>query len=85
MTTKIVIEQRLEFWRTVYEKYKAAYIALIDGGVKNYMIDDRSLTKWDLDEVEKQLEKAEQKIDELEGLLAGGGRRKTVGVVPRDW
>lgn len=80
-----IIKARLEYWEKVYEKYQKAYIELIEGNVKYYMIDDRQLTHQDLDVVAELLEKAEQKIDELEAMLSNAKPRKAVGIVPRDW
>lgn len=80
-----VINERLAFWREVYEKYKAAYVALIENGVKFYVIDDRQLTRYDIDVIEDMLEKAERKVDEYEALLAGQGPRKAFGVIPMGW
>jgi len=85
MKSKTVIKQRLAYWQSVYDKLMPAYIALIEGGVKSYMIDDRQLTRFDLPDLEARIEKAEEMIDELQSLLDGGGRRKAVGIVPRDW
>lgn len=82
---KDLILERLTYWRGVYEKLQKAYIALIEGGAKNYMIDDRSVTKWDLNKIAALMDDAEEKIDEYEALLAGSGRRKSVGVIIRDW
>lgn len=82
---KEVIAERLAYWKSTYEKLQTAYVALIEGGVKSYMIDDRQLSRWDLPEVEKLMEKAEAKINEYENLLAGKSRRKMFGVIPRDW
>lgn len=82
---KTVIQERLVYWQGVYEKYQEAYVALIEGGVKSYMIDDRNLTRFDLDTIARLMSEAEAKIDEYEALLDGGGRRKSVGVIIRDW
>ncbi|MBO4676835.1 MAG: hypothetical protein J5633_04750 [Oscillospiraceae bacterium] len=84
MQSKTVIKQRLDYWQSVYDKLMPAYIALIDGGVKSYMVDDRQLTRFDLPDLEKRIERAEEKIDELQGLLDGGRRRRAFGVVPMD-
>lgn len=85
MASKEIIEQRLEFWRGVYEKYQAAYIALIEGGVKYYMIDDRQLSRFEITDVQEMIEKAEKKIDEYEALLNGKRPRKAFAVIPREW
>ena len=61
-----------------------AQIALIEGGVKSYTIDDRTLTRFDLKALQDEIDTCEKKIDEYESLLNGGGRRKAVGIIPRD-
>lgn len=85
MTSKMEIRARLEFWRSALKALREAYLALLDGGVKSYKLKDRELTMLDLPSLMKEIKEAEQKVDELESLLAGGGRRKAVGVIPRDW
>lgn len=82
---KEIIEERLAFWKDVYEKYQKAYIALIEGGVKYYMIDDRQLSRFEITDVQEMIEKAEKKIDEYEALLNGRKARKAFAVVPREW
>lgn len=79
------IRARLEFEKSKLEKLRSEYLALLDGGVKEYRLDDRSLTKFDIDKLAKEIDAAEKKVDELTALLNGGGRRKAVGVIPRDW
>ncbi len=85
MTDKKDLSIRLNFWRSTYEKLTAAYIALVDGRVKSYTIDDRQLTRFDLDTLRDEIEEAEKKIDELTALLNGRRPRKAFGVIPRDW
>ncbi len=85
MASKTVIQTRLTYWQGVYEKLQEAYVALIEGGVKSYTIDDRQLTRLDAPDLLKQMETAEAKIDELEAALNGRAARKAVGIVPRDW
>ena len=31
------------------------------------------------------IDRLTKKLEELEAELAGGGRRKAVGIIPRDW
>lgn len=85
MVDRIVIRKRLSFWEGVHEKLQAAYIALVEGGVKSYMIDDRQLTRFDIPDLMRQIEEAEYKIDELTAALEGKRPRKAFGVLPRDW
>ena len=85
MANAVELRARLDFWQEVLKKLRKAYLALVDGGVKSYMIDDRQLTRFDLPALEKQIEEAEAKVDELEELLNGQRPRRAFGVIPRDW
>ena len=85
MADRKEIEVRLAFRKEALTKMRAAYLALIDGGVKSYTIDDRSLTKFDIPELYRNIKEAENEIDEMESVLRGGRRRKAFGIVPREW
>jgi hypothetical protein len=85
MPTKEEIRIRLEFWQAALQKLRAAYIALVDGGVQSYTIDNRSLTRFDLPSLLREIQQAERKVDELTALLTGRRPRKAFGVVPRNW
>ena len=85
MADKTVIRKRLTYWVGVYEKLQAAFVALVEGGVKSYMIDDRQLTRFDIPTLMQEMEEVEQKIDELTAALNGIRPRKAFGVIPRDW
>lgn len=76
---------RLEFWKSALTKLRAAYLALVDGGVKSYTIDDRQLTRFDLPSLKDEIEEAEKKVDELTALLSNKRPRKAFGIIPRDW
>lgn len=85
MANKETIRLRLETKKKALEAANAAYIALLSGQVKSYAIGSRSLTRFDLPDLESTISKLEKEIDGLEEVLRGGKRRKAVGVVPRDW
>lgn len=85
MASKIILEKRLTFRTKALEKLYDAYTALVDGGVKSYMIDDRQLTRFDLPALSEEIKTMESEIDALEAELAGKKRRKAFGVIPRDW
>ena len=85
MANAVELRARLDFWQEALKKLRKAYLALVDGGVKSYMIDDRQLTRFDLPALQKQIAEAEAKVDELENLLNGQRPRRAVGVLPRDW
>ena len=84
MKRETIIE-RLEYWREQLKKLMDAYTALVEGGVSKYEIDDRSLTRFNLLTLQKQIDNAEKKVDMYEAMLAGMRPRKTFGIVPRDW
>lgn len=85
MADKTELKARLEFRKKALEKLREAYLALLDGGVKAYRIDDRELTRFDLPDLKDEIEEMERKVDELESLLSARRPRKAFGVVPRDW
>lgn len=82
---KVELRARLEFRQKALSKLRKAYLALLDGGVKSYTIDDRQLTRFDLPELKNAIEQMEDEVDELEMQLKGRRPRKAFGVVPRDW
>lgn len=55
MASRIIIEKRLAFREAALEKLYDAYTALVDGGVKSYMIDDRQLTRFDLPALSEEI------------------------------
>lgn len=85
MTDATELKARLEFWKSALSKLRAAYLALVDGGVKSYTIDDRQLTRFDLPSLKDEIKEAEKKVDELTALLSNKRPRKAFGVIPRDW
>ena len=85
MATREELQQRLEYWKTTLGKLMDAYLALVEGQVKSYEIDDRQLTRLDLPSLKKAINDAEGTVDQYEDLLGGKKPRKIVAVVPRDW
>ena len=45
-----------EYYSSLVDKLMAAKLALVDGGVKSYTIDDRSLTRFDIDKLTEVLQ-----------------------------
>ena len=85
MADAVELRARLEFRRAALKKLRKAYLALVDGGVKSYALEDRQLTRFDLPALQKEIEAAEAKVDELENLLSGQQPRRAFGVLPMDW
>ena len=82
---KATFEKRLKYWQDTLGKLMDAYTYLLEGGVKSYTIDDRTLTKFDIPSIKRAINDAETKVSEYEALLNGMAPRKAFGVVPRDW
>ncbi len=85
MADKKELRARLEFWRSALEKLREAYLYLLDGGVKSYKLGNEELTRLDLTALQKRIEEAEKKVDELEALVNGGRTRRAFAVTPMDW
>lgn len=74
-----------EYYSALVDKLMKAKLALVDGGVKSYTIDDRSLTRFDIDKLTDELDDAIRKRDEYAAIMNGGTSRRAVGFIPRDW
>lgn len=85
MKQRTIIQKRLEFHQKALDKLQEAYLALVEGGVQSYTIDDRSLTRFDLPRLMEEIRQEERVVDELTSMLSGGSRRKAFGILPRDW
>lgn len=85
MADEVELRARRDFRQRALERLRDAYIKLVEGGVKSYMLDDRQLTKLDLPALKKEIKDLEGEIDELDKLLANARPRRAFGVIPRDW
>ena len=85
MTDKVEIRARLEFRKAALTQLREAYLALLDGGVKSYHIDNRQLTNFDLPDLKRAIEEMAKEIDELEALLQGRKSRRAFAAIPNDW
>ena len=84
MTTE-TIRKRLTYWEETYDYLTSCYQELIKGGVQSYEIDDRALTRFNIQNLRKAIQEAEQMIDKYENMLNGRKPRKIMAIVPRDW
>lgn len=85
MRDRKTLERRISFRKNALENLYKAYELLSAGTVKSYVIDDRELTRYDLNDISADIEKYENELDQLEAELAGCRPRKAVGIIPRDW
>ena len=85
MASKKELSERLAFRREALDAARTAYLALLNGQVKQYAIGSRNLTRLDLPQLKAEVDALEKEVDNLEAQLRGGTRRKAVAIVPRDW
>lgn len=85
MISKKYAKIMVEYYTALIAELTKAKLQLVQGGVKSYTIGDRSLTRFDLDKLGKEIEDAIRKRDEYAEILNGGTSRRAVGFVPRDW
>ena len=83
--TKAQAKVYYDYYCKLVDKLMEAKLALVGGGVKSYTIDDRSVTRFDLDKLTDELDDAIRKKEEYAAILNGGGQRRAVGFLPRDW
>lgn len=74
-----------EYYDKLIDKLTEAKLKLVDGGVKSYTIDDRSLTRFDMDKISAELDDAVNKRAMYKAIMNGKSPRKAVGVIPRDF
>ena len=76
-------ESRLDILKERLQLYITAEKQILDGA-QSYNIGSRSITRANLSEVRQMIENLEKEISYEESKLKGKGRRKAIGVIPRD-
>lgn len=86
-TTKrtTLLQKKITMREEALDKLYDAYIALVKGGVKSYMIDDRQLTRFDISALKDEISEMEEELDSLYGLADGARSRKAFAILPRDF
>ena len=82
---KEVIEKRIAVKEEMLDAAYTAYTELLKANVQRYVLGSRELTKLDLEKLGEEIRSLENEIEELQSLADGGGRRKAIAVIPRDW
>lgn len=85
MVRKKTAKAMYDYYTKLIDKLTDAKLKLLDGGVKSYTIDDRSLTRFDLDKLTAEIDDAVRKQAEYDAILNGRSPRKAFGIVPRDF
>ena len=74
---------RLEEYQRRLEMYYEAETAILSGA-QSYSIGSRNLTRANLADIREQIEYLIKKIETEQARMAGKGKMKVVGGVPRD-
>lgn len=77
-------KEKLQRKRNRLEMYYKAEEAIL-GGAQSYSLGSRSLTRANLAEIRKIIDKLEDEIEQLEAVASGRKTRRTIAVVPRDF
>ena len=85
MISKNEAKALYEYYDKLISRLTEAKLKLIDGGVKSYTIDDRSLTRFDMDKISAEIDDAVNKRAVYKAIMNGKSTRKAVGVIPRDF
>ncbi len=85
MISKNEAKALYEYYDKLISRLTEAKLKLIDGGVKSYTIDDRSLTRFDMDKISAEIDDAVNKRAVYKAIMNGKSPRKAVGVIPRDF
>ncbi len=85
MANETEIRARLEFWREALQRLREAYLALLDGRAKSYKLGNEEVTRLDLTSLQRRIEEAEAKVDELEAASNSRKARRAFFAAPQDW
>lgn len=81
---QMLIKMRTHY-QDLLDKLLDAQVQLAaSGGVKSYTIGDRQLTRYDLGDIDKRIQKCLEKINECDRLLSGKSLRQKGIVIPTD-
>ena len=85
MSNKEKYRAELEIKQTRLNLYYKQEEKMLTDGVQSYGVGSRSLTRYntDLAQIRDAINKLEEEIEDLEGLLSGNKSRKCVGIIPR--
>lgn len=87
MASKEEMKRTLKNKKERLEMYYSREKEMLEGGVQSYGLGTRSATRYntDLAQIRAAIKELEAEISKLEGILNGTRRRRTVGIIPRDY
>jgi hypothetical protein len=77
-------ETRLQTLETRLENYLKCEEAILSGA-QSYQIGSRQMTKANLYHIKDMIKYLENEIEQEKSRIAGKGRNKSFGVIPRDF
>lgn len=85
MNKKQMAAKMYKHYETLLDQWlKAQEVLASSDGVKSYTIGDRQLSRYDLDEIAKQIEYCLEKMDEYDKVLHGKSTRQKGNIIPTD-
>lgn len=87
MRKKETIKNEIERAKRRLDLYYQQEENMLSNGTQSYTIGSRSLQRYNtsLAAIQQEIKRLESKLEELNAELNGGGARKAVSAVPRDW
>ena len=86
MTNKRIIAKEMydHYDKQRKQLMKAQERLTASDGVKSYTIGDRQLTRYNLEDIAKEIENCLEKMEEYDRILRGKSGRKKGNVIPTD-
>lgn len=87
MAKRYVLESRLADYQDILKDLKARFKQMLNNDVYKYEIGSKSVTRYNLDlkALRETIAYYEDLCDEIQAELDGGGARRSVAALPRDW
>lgn len=81
---EIAVKMKTHYEELLDKLLEAQVVLASSDGVKSYTIGDRQLSRYDLDDIAKQIDYCLEKLDEYERILNGKSIRQRGNVIPTD-
>ena len=80
-------KERLEKVKKRLDLYYNREEEMLSGGVQSYGLGTRNVSRYntELETVRATIKELEKEKSELEKIIAGGSRRRSMACIPKDW
>lgn len=82
---EIAVKMKTHYEELLDKLLEAQSVLASSDGVKSYTIGDRQLSRYDLDDIAKQIDYCIEKISEYNRILDGKSTRQKGNVIPTDF